>query len=216
MDEHANEPLLTRIVRQQKRRRNEPRPTTGSALFIMRSEFSLQRNSDLEWILGMTPGQLCASNAAENTDRELQGLSRAAIVRHLLENPDAWPLPKDKSPRELYERIRAFMPFSRAQLGVLLGRSMLSGSRWTSEKRTDDGISVDVVRLLMLINNALDRAKTTKDKIQVVEHFMSLMVEEADARGYDLDQLASKGRWVRPKDREPPPLLKKPVRKKPA
>jgi hypothetical protein len=93
---------------------------------------------------------------------------------------------------------------------------MLSGSRWTSEKRTDDGISVDVVRLLMLINNALDRAKTTKDKIQVVEHFMSLMVEEADARGYDLDQLASKGRWVRPKDREPPPLLKKPVRKKPA
>lgn len=213
MDEYANAPLLTRIVHQQKRRRNKPRPTTGAALYDMRSEFSLQRNSDLEWILGMTPGQLCASNTAENTDRELQGLSRAAVVRHLLDNPEAWPLPRDKSPRELFDRINTFMPFSRTDLGVLLGRSMLSGSRWTSETRTDDGVSIDVVRLLMLINNALDRAKTTKDKTQVVEHFMTLMVEEADARGYDLEMLAAKGRWVRPKDREPPPLLKKPVRK---
>lgn len=172
--------------------------TTNAHLWQLIAAFEVQRNIDLEWLLGLSPAQIGEMRRSGNEHIEMKGLSRAAIVRYLLEHPEAWPLPRSKTPQELYERIRTFMDLSRNELGVLLGRSAVSGQRWVSGQRQDDGVSPDIDRLILLIDGALDRAGHDKAKCRkVVEEFMEIMIAEAESRGYDIQALIDKGRWQR-------------------
>jgi hypothetical protein len=164
------------------------------------AEIKITRNTDLQWMLGAPPMMMgTLRNGSKNGDMVVPGICRAVIIRHLLGSPEDSPLPGEQSPKLLFERINTFMTMSRAEFAVLLGRSGISGHRWLSESPRDDvGASLDVERLVLVINLALDRAGRRKqDLLRVVEHFRALMLREAQGRGYDLDRLVSDATWVK-------------------
>lgn len=175
-------------------------PTTTAMVWDLIAEIGITRNTDLQWMLGAPPMMMGTLRHGSKTgDLVVPGICRAVIIRHLLCRPEDSPLPGDQSPKQLFERINTFMKMSRAEFAVLLGRSGISGHRWLSEAQRDDvGASLDVERLVLVINLALDRAGRRKHDLQrVIEHFRALMLREAQGRGFDLDKLVSDAAWVK-------------------
>ncbi|MEO7326537.1 MAG: hypothetical protein ABIW82_17085 [Dokdonella sp.] len=180
------------------------RPTRGEDMLMLQRKLGFSTR-DMMWILGLNPTSYRTSISGAGGRQPLQ-MPVALVIRTLSVHPELSLLPVEPSATDFFELCIEIDPaFSAAKLATLLGRSETSAYRWL--KSTKVTMTKGARRWMLVMWLALKNAHARTARKQLLDGFFEVVLDEAEARGYDRSvlQLAHKWRLTSaPSKRKPP------------
>ena len=180
------------------------RPTRGEDMLMLQRKLGFNPR-DMMWILGLNPTSYRTSISGSGGRQPLQ-MPVALVIRTLREHPELSLLPVEPSATDFFELCRKIDPtFTAAKLATLIGRAETSAYRWL--KSTTPTMTKGARRWMLVMWLALKNARTRADRKQLLDGFFEVVLDEAEARGYDRAVLELAHQWRltgAPKERKPP------------